>query len=231
MWFKTTGYLALTIFTLILCSCFHPPYNNFQPDHRTLRSVTTNAGIGAGAGALIGSVAAGNTAAGAVIGGATGAAIGLYKHNHQSLLKELQAQNIMYIQYGDTMTLVIPTDRYFLFNSSELNDVCYPGLNNIAKFLQDYPQSTVYVAGFTDNVGSRHHKKRLSQAQAETMLTFLWANGIKAQLLHAEGYADQHDVGDNKWIHGSAYNRRIEIQWLNGVDQSKQLAPYIGGMK
>ena len=78
----------------------------------------------------------------------------------------------------------------------------------------NYPDAVVFVAGFTDDVGTRHHKKMLSQAQAETMLTFLWANNIPAERLHAEGYADQYTVGDNKLIRGSAYNRRIEIQWL-----------------
>lgn len=233
MQFKVLGHGALlTFFTLALSSCFHPPYNNFNPEHRVMRSVAINTGIGAGAGALIGSVAAGNPAAGAVIGGVAGAAVGLYRTNQKALLRELQSQDIMFIQYGDTMTLIVPTDRYFLFNSAELNDICYPGLNNIVRLLQSYPHSTVYVAGFTDNVGSRHHKRLLSQAQAEAMLTLLWANGIKAQLLHAEGYADQHDVGDNKWIHGSAYNRRIEIQWVNGGAQpAPQLSPYAGGMK
>ncbi len=214
------GLLAFT-----LSGCFHPPYNNFRDDHRTLRQVAVSAGIGAGTGAVIGSVA-GNTAVGAAIGGATGVAIGLYKNNQHSLIKEIQKQDMEYIAYGDTMTLVVPTDRYFLFNSPLLNDICYPGLNNIVRLLKYYPNSPVYVAAFTDNIGTRHHKNILSQAQAETMITFLWANNIPAQLLHAEGYGDKHDVGDNQWIHSSAYNRRIEIQWLNGPIALTQPALY-----
>ncbi|MDI1352690.1 MAG: OmpA family protein, partial [bacterium] len=88
---------------------------------------------------------------------------------------------------------------------------------NIIKLLKLYPQSPIYVAVFTDNVGTREHKKRLSQAQAETMLTFLWANDIQAMRLKAEGYGDKNDISDNHWIHGSAQNRRIEIQWFTGI--------------
>lgn len=219
------GLLALT-----LSGCFHPPYNNFRNDHRTLRQVALFAGVGAGAGAAVGAVA-GNTAAGAIIGGATGAAIGLVKNTQRALIKEIQNQDMQYIVYGNTSTLVVPTDRYFIFNSPHLNDICYPGLNNIIRLLRYYPNTPVYVAAFTDNIGARYHKKMLSQAQAETMLTFLWANGIPAQLLHAEGYSDKHDVGDNKWIHGSAYNRRIEIQWLNGSTSPTQPVPYISATK
>jgi outer membrane protein OmpA-like peptidoglycan-associated protein len=220
-----TGVLALT-----LSGCFHPPYNNFRSDHRVLKDVVVSAGVGAGAGALIGSVA-GNTAAGAVLGGAAGAAVGLYKNNRHSLIKQLEAQDMQYIAYGDTMTLIVPTDRYFQFNSPHLNDICYPGLNNIVRLLKYYPNTPVYVAAFTDDVGTRYHKKMLSQAQAETLITFLWANDIPAQLLHPEGYGDKHDVGDNHLIHGSAYNRRIEIQWLNLPNTHPQSAPYASAMK
>ena len=80
-----------------------------------------------------------------------------------------------------------------------------------------YPQSPIYVAGFTDNVGSPKQKKRLSQAQAETMLTFLWSNGIRSMQLKAEGYGDKNTIADNYVVHGSADNRRIEIQWFTGL--------------
>ena len=115
------------------------------------------------------------------------------------------------------MTLIVPVDKYFMFESPRLNEICYPGLINIVRLLKFYPYSPVYVAGFTDNVGTDRHKKLMSQAQAETMLTFLWANNVPAQLLKAEGYGQKNDVGDNQLIHGSAYNRRIEIQFFNAL--------------
>ncbi len=222
--------VCASLLALTLNGCFHPPYNNFHDDHRTLKDIAVFTGLGAGTGAAIGSVAGGNVALGAVVGGATGAAIGIYKNNHHSLLKRIQNQDIQYITYGDTMTLVVPTDRYFLFNSPKFNDICYPGLNNIVKLLKYYPNTPIYVAAFTDDEGSQHHKKMLSQAQAETMLTFLWANDIPAQRLHAEGYSDKHDIGENHWIRGSAYNRRIEIQWLNSPISAPQVAPYMSAM-
>ena len=218
--------LGLGLLILTLSGCFHPPYNNFQSDPRTLGRVAMSAGVGAGAGALIGS-AAGNTVAGAAIGGVAGAAVGIYNSNQHALLKQIRNQDMQFIAYGDTMTLVVPTDRYFLFDSPQLNDICFPGLNNIVRLLKYYPNTPVYVAAFTDDVGTRYHKKMLSQARAETMITFLWANNIRAQLLHAEGYGDKHDVGDNQWIRSSAYNRRIEIQWLNGPMVPTQPSPYI----
>lgn len=210
-------FLALSsLLSLLLsgCSRYEPPYNNFKPYNRMPKNTVKAAGIGLVAGAVASPVTPVLIPGGAVIGGATGMLISRYKDSRRGIVRELSTQDIQYVEYGDTASLIIPTDRYFMFSSARLNEVCYPGLVNIIKLLKTYPKTPVYVAGFTDNVGSRHHKNNLSQAQAETMLTFLWANGIHAQRLAAEGYGDKHPIADNKLIHGSAQNRRLEIQWL-----------------
>ncbi len=211
-----TKIFSLGLMISFLSSCFHPPYNNFKPDPRTARYAARGAPVGAAVGAVASSTLTG-TLLGGGIGGAAGAAMGIYKSSKPKIINDLKKQDIEFIEYGDTMTLIVPTDKYFLFASPRLNELCYPGLNNIVRLLKFYPKSPIYVAGFTDNVGSRYHKKMLSQAQAETMLTFLWANNISAMQLKAEGYGDKNAVSDNKLIHGSAQNRRIEIQWFTGL--------------
>lgn len=224
--------ISVGLLVALLSGCFRPPYNHFQEDKQTLRYTGFGTGFGAGAGAIVGSVA-GSAATGAVIGGFTGAAIAYQQTRKPALIKDLNHQDIQYVQYGDTMTLIVPTDKYFIFNSPKLNELSYPGLMNIVRLLKFYPCSPVYIAAFTDNIGSRHHKKKLSQAQAEALLTFLWAHDIPAQHLHAEGYGDKHPIGNNHWIHGSAYNRRIEIQWFsapNGTNGPKKIA-YLGMTK
>lgn len=209
-----------------LCACYHPPYNNFRPYNPTLKSM----GKGAAIGTVIGA-AAGSTLIGTGVGAATLTARTLYSENKNSVIRDLQKVDIQFEQYGDTKTLIVPTDRYYLFNSPRLNELCYPGLTLIIKLLRFYPNSVIYIAGFTDNIGSRYHKKMLTQARAEAMLTYLWANGIPAQRLTAEGYSDKHTVSDNKIIHGSAQNRRIEIQWFTPTAQSTPVIPYLGPTK
>ena len=216
-----TRILGYGLMICLLSSCFHPPYNNFKTDHPTARKTAAGASIGA----VIGAVAVGTlpaTLIGAAIGGSIGLTDGLNKDSKKGLIKSLNKQNIQFVEYGDTMTLIVPTDKYFLFNSPRLNELCYPGLINVIRLLKLYPKSPIYVAGFTDNVGSRHHKNLLSQAQAETMLTYLWANNIQAMRLKAEGYGDKNDISDNELIHGSAQNRRIEIQWFTGLVAQEQ---------
>jgi outer membrane protein OmpA-like peptidoglycan-associated protein len=143
------------------------------------------------------------------------AAWNVYKDNKPKLINRLAEESIQYVQYGDTSTLIVPTDKYFQVNSARLNDICYAGLADIIKLICMYPDPCVHVAGFTDNIGTRTHKRRLSQAQAETMLTYLWASGVPADHLDAQGYGDDYPLSNNALIHGSAQNRRIEIQWTN----------------
>ncbi len=214
-----------TLIAFTLSACFHPPYNNFHKDPPNLKRTAMGLGIGAGVGTLLGS-----TVAGLLIGGTAGTIINLYRTNKQNIINEIRKEDMQYIEYGDTMTLIVPTDHYYLFNSAQLNDICYEGLNNIVRLLKLYPKSRIYVAGFTDNVGPMENQLKLSQARAEAMLTFLWAHDIPAHLLKAKGYGKHFSIGDNSLIHGSAYNRRIEIQWFSSPNE-EQARALQGGMK
>ncbi len=217
----------LSLLSFLLTSCYRPPFNNFKPYQRGYVAMPQGAAVGTAALAIAGGPVLVGTVGGAVVGGS----IAAYKNSRRALIRDLALHEIYYVEYGDTMTLVVPTDRYFLFNSPRFNQLCFPGLYDIVKLIQKYAHCPVYVAAFTNDVGYREHKKRLTQAQAETMLTFLWANGIPARYLNAEGYADKHPVGDNKLIHGSAQNRRLEIQFFCNCSkvespQSSPLAAY-----
>lgn len=175
--------------------------------------VKAGAKIGAGVGAVVGATV-GSPLVGAAIGGGTGAIISLFHVSQEELIAELASANIQYVEYGDTHTLIIPTDHYFLINSHRFNEICYQGLITMTRLLRFYTCSPIYVAGFTDEIGSRTQKNKLSQSRADAIVTFLWAHGVRAQRLHAEGYGDKFSVGDNQLTHGSAYNRRIEVQWI-----------------
>lgn len=211
-----------SILALALTACVQPspPFNQFQLPSPDLKPILVPTGVGVATGLLVGNAVTGGTLAGgaaigAAIGGTAGILLSMHHASKRGILTDLQADDIQFVQYGDTMTLVIPTDHYFLPNSATLNETCFKGLNDIIRLLRLYPCHHYYVAAFTDNVGSPRHKQQRSQAQAEAMITFLWANGIPALALKAEGHADHHTIGDDHWIRGSAYNRRIEIQWLN----------------
>lgn len=181
--------LLIFISCILVTSCFSPPYNEFSRNQST--TINKYSGFYN--------------------------PFNLFRNQKDVLIKKLADEDIQFVVYGDTNTLIIPTDRYYEFNSTQFNELCYVGLNHILSLLKLYPCSIIYVAAFTDNIGSKHHKERLTQGRADRMLTFLWANGYKQSQLKAEGYGDKHPVSNNAIIHGSAQNRRIELQWYNNT--------------
>ena len=137
----------------------------------------------------------------------------LSNSKRDKIIDKLAQNDIQYFSYGDTKTLIIPTDRFYMENSQKFNQLCYHTFDNIVTLLKSYPNSQIIVAGFEDNIGYSIKKQKLSQARSEEMITFLWANGIKSGNLKAQGFRKSFPISSNKSVHGSAQNRRIEIQW------------------
>lgn len=136
------------------------------------------------------------------------------------LVRQLSAYNMEYIRYRDIITVIIPVDQYFEFNSSRLDERQYQGLNNLVSLIYLYPCTAVHVAAFADNIGTREENNRLTESQAEAMLTYLWANGIPADNLNTQGFGMRFPIADNHTTRGSAMNRRIEVQWTTKPDES-----------
>lgn len=143
-----------------------------------------------------------------------------YQNTNPYIISQLEDEDIQFVEHGDTMLLIIPTDTYFENNSSELNEISnvYKGLNNVVKLIRKYPKTCqINVAGFTDDSSDSETQKTLTQGQAETISSYLWANGVSPSLLKTQGYGDLYPIGSNKSMHSSSYNRRVEIQWTSPV--------------
>lgn len=201
------------VLSLLLSACYHPPYNNFKSYNPHPARVAKGAVIGTAAGAIMTPVGPGTIPIGAAAGAIIAGTNSLYRESKNGIVNTLRANDIEYIEYGDTRTLIVPSDRYFLFNSAELNDLCYPGLEAILAIIKLHPHSPIIIAGFSDNVGTVRKQQQLSEARAQEMLGFLWANGLSSARLQAQGLANHFAIADNHTVHGSAQNRRLEIQW------------------
>lgn len=184
--------MKIFIFVPIICvflisACYKPPYNDFEPASPLLTDESHGYYN----------------------------PFNFFKNKKKLLLQKLADADIQYVEYGDKQTLIIPTDRYFEHESPRFNELCYKTLNDILMLLKMYRCSKIHIAGFTDETGSKAHHDKLTQARAETMLTYLWASGIRSISLSAEGYGQHYPIANNTLIHGAAQNRRLEIQWFN----------------
>ncbi len=139
----------------------------------------------------------------------------LNTESNKKLLEKIRASDIQVVNEGHRVTLIVPTDKYYIFNRPELDDLRLHNLIRVVELIKCFPYTAIYVAGFTDNVGKRSDQKLLSQERAQAMVAYLWAHGIPEAVLEAEGYGDKFDIANNKLIHGSALNRRVEIQFVS----------------
>jgi K(+)-stimulated pyrophosphate-energized sodium pump len=102
--------------------------------------------------------------------------------------------------------LQFETGKSSLKTSSEVQ------LTNMASILKAYPKVELKLGGYTDNTGSADANLQLSGERANTVMSRLTAMGIDVARLQAEGYGQEHPVGDNSTDIGKAMNRRIDIR-------------------
>jgi outer membrane protein OmpA-like peptidoglycan-associated protein len=85
-------------------------------------------------------------------------------------------------------------------------------LQNIHDIMMAFPKVKLKIGGYTDNVGKAEANQKLSQSRAESIVAELVKLGVPADRLAAEGYGDQHPVGDNSTEEGRAQNRRMALR-------------------
>lgn len=122
---------------------------------------------------------------------------------------------IQTIQIGNNVRVVIPTDSIFKDRGTQIKHSAYPALDDLAKFLARYPNHRMIVTGYTDELGTSDRDQRLSEHQAQSLITYLWTKGIHHECLTPIGIgkAESQTVASNRSLNGKAFNRRIEINF------------------
>lgn len=209
-------FVAATLVALLAAGCqTTDPYTGQQQPNRTGTGALIGAGIGIAAGLLTGDSAVErrqHAMIGAGIGALSGGAIGNYQDRQQAALREkLQGTGVDVARKGDNITLNMPGNVTFAFNSSNIDPSFYPVLNDVASVLREYNQTVVEVAGHTDNIGSDEVNQRLSEQRAGAVAQYLQAQGVQQQRLITVGGGKRYPIATNDTAEGRAANRRVEI--------------------
>ena len=113
-----------------------------------------------------------------------------------------------------------PTDRGLIVT---LGDVLFdtgraglkPGatsnLNKLVAFLNQYPDRTVVIEGYTDSVGGEDYNQGLSERRADSVKSYLAEQGVSSIRLSALGKGESDPVAGNDSAAGRQQNRRVEV--------------------
>jgi len=115
------------------------------------------------------------------------------------------------IHVGETITIVLPSDKAFYPDSANINPCFIPVLKAVSEYVFCYEKINIRIAAYTDCQCSPFRNQVLSQAQAQTIAKTLWCNGIDARLLLAAGYGSDCPIANNATCLGRSQNRRVEI--------------------
>ena len=99
----------------------------------------------------------------------------------------------------------------FDFNKSTLQSASNGILAQVLTLMTTNPTLSVEVQGHTDNVGADAYNQTLSEARAQSVMTWLTQHGVAAARLTAKGYGKTMPVADNNRDDGRMKNRRVEI--------------------
>ncbi|MGL5336428.1 MAG: OmpA family protein [Enterovibrio sp.] len=99
----------------------------------------------------------------------------------------------------------------FDFNRSELSGSTIDMLQPVLQRLQDVPEATAVISGYTDNVGPDAVNQPLSLKRAQTVANYFITNGISTSRLIVQGLSSSNPVATNETREGRMRNRRVEV--------------------
>ncbi|MCB1859925.1 MAG: OmpA family protein [Gammaproteobacteria bacterium] len=196
------------------------------------RRAKAGAAVGAIAGAVIGhQISHGSgkwvgAAVGALAGGATGHYMDRQQQEFDQALADEQRQNQLEIERlkDDTLKLSLDSEVSFDFNKSDVKPAFEPSLGKLADVIIKYDRTVVHVVGHTDSTGSAAYNQRLSEARAESVVSYLGRRGVPYERMRSEGRGMNEPRASNETEAGRQLNRRVEIYLKPIVEGQEQRA-------
>jgi outer membrane protein OmpA-like peptidoglycan-associated protein len=197
----------------------------------TQKGAVVGGAAGAAAGAAIGR-ATGSTARGAIIGaalgGVAGAVIGRQMDKQADEL-ENQLEGATVERYGEGLLITFASGLLFDFDSDVVKGNAQTNLGNLARSLENYPNTDVLIVGHTDATGTDAYNQALSQRRAASAKAFLVSRGVPADRIRTEGRGESEPVASNDTAEGQARNRRVEVAIFADQATRDRLVKQYGG--
>jgi outer membrane protein OmpA-like peptidoglycan-associated protein len=115
---------------------------------------------------------------------------------------------------ADLQPLANEISSQLKFESGKVNlrKKIYIGVDSLVVFMQENPNTSLFISGHTDNTGTLKINQKLSLQRAMVVSNYLIKKGVDKKRISQKGFADTRPIADNKTLKGRALNRRVDIE-------------------
>jgi chemotaxis protein MotB len=138
---------------------------------------------------------------------------------NQQLQQQVTADQQQIARLQGAIKYTVNSDLLFAPGSWQMRPQGQQLIANFAKKLAPSQQNHLIVSGYTDNapIGPALRQEgvtsnqELSQKRADAVMQYLISQGVKPDLVSAQGFGDGNPVASNDTAQGRAQNRRVEL--------------------
>jgi chemotaxis protein MotB len=142
-----------------------------------------------------------------------------YKQLNETMGSEIAAHELHISRMQDAIKVSLNDDLLFPSGGSEMSADAKTSVAKVAAILAPHQKNKINVNGYTDStpIGPELQKQGittnliLSQKRADAVMQFMISQGVKSNLVSAQGFGEANPVASNDTPEGRAQNRRVEL--------------------
>jgi len=144
---------------------------------------------------------------------------GVSQSKYDKVVAENQQLQAHVKRLQEAVKYTVNSDLLFPSGGYELSDAGKETIAKVAQILAPDQQEKLVVNGYTDNapIGPALQNQGitsnqiLSEKRADAVMQYMISQGVKAELLSAQGWGEANPIAPNSTTQGRSENRRVEI--------------------
>jgi chemotaxis protein MotB len=142
-----------------------------------------------------------------------------YDQLNQTMSAEIASNQMQIARLQGAIKVTVNGELLFPSGGWQMPATAQQTIAKMAPILAPMQETTIVVNGYTDNTPIGPELMRegvtsnliLSQKRADNVMQFMISQGVKPNLVTAQGFGDANPVASNDTAAGRAQNRRVEL--------------------